>query len=116
MMMDLWRSHVAWRLKARPTVTLPTAGKSKADGRPCTKCRKPVEDERYLHCARCRASSTRAAKKRARKRVMTGACPKCGKPRDGSTIVCRSCLAHQRARYHAQGKAGADSEGASWSG
>ena len=102
-MMDLWRRHVAWRLTARPprlrsnAATLP-----KANGRPCTKCRKPVEDERYLHCARCRASSTRAAKKRARKRVMTGACPKCGKPRDGATIVCRSCLAHQRARYHAR--------------
>ena len=78
---------------------------AKADGRPCTKCRKPVEDERFRHCVRCRASSTRAAKKRARKRVMTGACPKCGKPRDGDTVVCRSCLAHQRAKYHARGTA-----------
>ena len=102
-MLDLWRRHIAWRFMSAPASTLlPSGGKQATTngGRPCTKCRKPVEDARYKHCAACRASSTKAAKKRARKRKLNGLCPKCGGPRGVETVVCSACLAKGRATYH----------------
>ena len=100
-MIDLLRRH-AWRFRAHP----PAGGISampitaEAEGTPCTKCKKPVEDARFKHCAACRASSTKAAKKRARKRKLNGLCPKCGGPRGVETVVCAGCLAKGRATYH----------------
>ena len=95
--MRTWlRRHVAWRLQAQP----PIASSRATESPRCPKCKRVVEDRRFKMCVACRASSTKAAKKRARKRKLNGLCPKCGKPTDGHTVVCPACLAQGRDRYH----------------
>ena len=119
-MIDLWRRHVAWRLvstdKARrrwlvsdtmQRLDAAIACIPKADGRPCTRCREPVEDKAFKMCLACRAQANKTAKRRARKLKRESRCPKCAGPGGSETIVCSPCLASQRAHYHARGKVGA---------
>ena len=95
-MLDLWKRHVAWRLQAQP----PIASSRATESPRCPKCKRVVEDRRFKMCVACRASSTKAAKKRARKRKLNGLCPKCGGQRGVETVVCAGCLAKGRDRYH----------------
>ena len=100
-MIDLWRTHVAWRFQAHPPRTKrPT--RTPTPGAPCAKCKRVVEDPRYLHCKACRSKATHNAKSRARKRKADGLCPRCGGPRGLVTVVCDKCLKYARDKYHAE--------------
>ena len=110
MMIDLWRRHIAWRLartvtherKARATVVLRKLPISSSS---CVKCPREREDGRFKLCQRCRMRASYNSKKRRVRLARKGACVKCGRQRDSYHIVCTSCRASERARYHARGKA-----------
>ena len=101
MMQNLWKRHIAWRLRAHPPVggisDMPIT--AEADGTPCTRCKTPVEDAAFKYCRACRAQANKNTKKRARKHKREGRCPKCGGPRGVETVVCSGCLAKGRATY-----------------
>ena len=109
-MIDLWRRHVAWRLartvtherKARATVVLRELPISSST---CVKCYRPREDARFKLCQHCRNRASFHSKKRRVRLAHKGACGKCGRQRDSDHIVCTSCRASERARYHARSKA-----------
>ena len=103
----VWTKHVAWRFartatherKARATVVLRALPISSST---CVKCHRQREDGRFKLCQRCRNRASYHSKKRRKRLARKGACVKCGRQRDSYHIVCTSCRASERARYHAR--------------
>ena len=52
-MIDIWRLHIAWRLRAKPPdaeVNPATRPAPSEANPPCTRCKKPVEDVTFKYC------------------------------------------------------------------
>ena len=94
-----WADHIAWRLRpASATASSPGRG-GPPEGVFCGRCSRPREDLRFKMCFRCRTMTRFNQDERRKKLVRTGACPKCGGPRDDGNSVCSGCLAKERDRY-----------------
>ena len=98
-MIAWWARNVAWRLRPASATASPPGPGGAPEGEFCGRCSRPLEDLRFKMCLRCRTMTSFNQATRRKKLVRTGACPKCGGPRDDGNSVCSVCLAKERDRY-----------------
>ena len=109
-MIGFWQAHIGWRFvrtstherQTRKTVVL---RELPPDSGSCAKCHRARDDARFKLCRRCRTRAAIYQKKRRTRRLLTGGCSKCGRARDSDHLICTTCRASERARYHARGGA-----------